>query len=170
MDWLLIAFRLLHIIAAVIWAGGAFLFFFYLEPAIFKLGPDAEKFVDEVVNKRKIPVYFAVASTITVIGGILLYIHDAGGLQLWTSPNGIGFTIGAIAGILAWAIGASLIPKGLQHLGAIGAEIRAAGGPPSGEMLGRMHAAQESLHRVSLADAGLIAVAVVFMSASRYFS
>ena len=56
MDWLQIVLRIVHIFAGVAWVGGAALFFFYLEPAINKLGPDAEKFVDELVNRRKVPI------------------------------------------------------------------------------------------------------------------
>lgn len=45
-----ILLRIVHMASGVAWAGGAALFFFYLEPAINRLGPDAEKFVDEVVT------------------------------------------------------------------------------------------------------------------------
>ena len=67
---------LLHIIAAIVWVGGTVLFFFYIEPTITKLGPDAEKFVAEFINRRKVPQYFAIASTLTVVGGLFLYYHD----------------------------------------------------------------------------------------------
>jgi len=168
MDWLLIAFRLLHIVAAIVWVGGTVLFFFYIEPTINKLGPDAEKFVDEFIVRRKVPQYFAIASTLTVVGGLGLYYRDAGGFQLWTSGAGPVFTIGAVAGILAWIGGGVLIAPGVKKVAAIGAEIKAAGGPPSAELMGRMHAAQERLHTVGFWDLVLVAIAVVCMEAGRY--
>ena len=169
MDWLIVAFRLLHIISAVLWAGGAALFFFYIEPTINKLGPAAEPFVDEVINKRKAPIYFAVASTFTVIGGLGLYYHDAGGFQLWTTPTGTVFTIGAVAAIIAWIGGNVLITPAVMKVGAIGAEMKAAGGPPSAELIGRMHAAQERLRSIGAFDLVLIFIAIACMAGARYF-
>jgi uncharacterized membrane protein len=169
MDLLVIAFRILHIAAAILWVGGSTLFFFYIEPTINKLGPDAERFVDEVINKRKLPVFFALASTFTVIGGVALYLRQAGGLRLWLdNGEGIAFTIGGLAGILAWLGGSLLIAPAVQRVAAIGGEIKAAGGPPSAELMGRMHAAQERLRTIGLADLALVYVAVVLMAVARY--
>jgi len=133
-----------------------------------KLGPDAEKFVDELINKRKAPIYFAVTSTLAVIGGLLLYYQDAGGFQLWTSPEGIVFTFGGIAAILAWLGGNFLIKPAVEKVAGIGAEMKAAGGPPSGELIGRMHAAQERLRTIGLWDLVLIIVAIIAMESARY--
>jgi hypothetical protein len=169
MDWFVIAFRVLHIVSAVAWAGGAALFFFYLEPTINKLGPDAEKIIDELVNKRKIPIYFVLTSTFTIIGGLGLYYHDAGGLQLWTTPTGLVFTIGGVAGFIAWIGGNILIVPAVKVVSAIGAEMNAVGGPPSAELMARMHAAQERLRAIGTADIVLIGIAVLCMSTARYF-
>ena len=168
MDLLLIAFRLVHIISAIVWVGGTVLFFFYIEPTINKLGPDAEKFVDEFIVRRKVPQYFAIASTLTVFGVILLYYRDAGGLQLWTTGAGPAFTIGSIAGIIAWLGGAVLVAPAVKKVAGIGAEIKSAGGPPSAELMGRMHAAQERLHTIGLWDLVFVAIAVVAMESARY--
>src|ERR1044071_8491375 len=137
----------------MLWAGGAALFFFYLEPTVNKLGPDAEKFVDEVLNKRKLPVYFAVASTLTVVGGLILYVRDAGGLRLWLdSTAGTVFTLGAVAGIVAWIGGNALIPSTFIKIQGIAREIQASDGPPSGELLERMRAGQERLRLIGGID------------------
>ena len=168
MDLFLILFRLIHIGSAILWAGGAALFFFYIEPTINKLGPDAEMFVDELINKRKAPIYFAITSTLTVLGGAVLYYRDAGGFQLWTSTEGIIFSIGAVAAIIAWLGGNVLIAPAVKKVAAIGAEMKAAGGPPSAEIMGRMHAAQERLRTIGLWDLVLIGVAIVAMESARY--
>jgi uncharacterized membrane protein len=167
-DWLHIAFRLIHIGAAILWAGGSALFFFYIEPTINKLGPDAERFVNELINVRKAPIYFGVTSTIAVLGGAVLYYQDAGGFQLWTSTEGIVFSVGAVAAILAWIGGNFLIKPAVEKVGAIGSEMKAAGGPPSAELMGRMHAAQERLRTIGLWDLVLIGVAIVAMESARY--
>ncbi len=170
MELELILFRIVHIVSGVVWVGGAALFFFYIEPAINKLGPDAEKFVDEVVNRRRVPIYFVTASTLTVVGGLWLYWRNSDGFQTaWiTSPTGLAFTIGGIATLIAWAGGNLLIPSSLARLGAIGAEMKAAGGPPSAELTDRLHAAQERLHTIGLVDISLLSIAVVAMAIARY--
>ncbi len=170
MDILVIALRIIHILAGVLWVGGTALFFFYLEPTITKLGPDAEKFVDEIVNRRKAPIYFAATSTLTVLGGAILYWRDSNGLDLtWiTSAGGLAFTVGGIAAIAAWLGGNLLIPKTLGQLGAVGAQMKAAAGPPGPELVGRLRALQEKLHSVGLVDIALLAVAVLGMAIARY--
>ena len=170
MDWFQIALRIVHIFSGVVWAGGAALFFFYIEPTINKLGPDAEKFVDEMFNRRKLPVYFAIASTLTVVGGLILYWRDSNGLEAaWiTSAPGLAFTVGGIAAIIAWLAGPLLIPPNVRRLGEIGAQIKAAGGPPPPELLTEMHATQERLRKIGLADLILIGIAVLTMAVARY--
>jgi uncharacterized membrane protein len=166
MDLVAIGLRIVHILAGVFWVGGAALFFFYLEPAINKLGPDAEKFVDEVVNRRKVPIYFATVSTLTVLAGVILYWRDFGGID--TSSAGLALGLGGLAALIAWLGGNLLIPRTLGQLTAIAGEIRDAGGPPSGELAARMHATQERLRLIGLADIVLLLAAVVGMASARY--
>jgi hypothetical protein len=170
MDVVYIVLRVLHIGAAMGWAGGAALFFFYIEPTLFKLGPDAEKFANEMIEKRKVPVYFAALSTVTVLAGLALYFRQVGGIGLWTSTPGLVYTAGAIAAIIAWIGGNVLIVPAVRKVGALGQEMKLAGGPPSAELMGRMHAAQESLHRIGLADLVLIAIAILCMESARTFA
>jgi uncharacterized membrane protein len=169
MDLVYIVLRVLHIGAAIAWAGGAALFFFYIEPTLNKLGPDAEKFADEMINKRKVPIYFAAMSTVAVVAGLLLYIRQAGGFQLWTTTPGIVYTVGAIAAIIAWIGGNVLITPAVKLVGAIGQEMKNAGGPPSAELMGRMHAAQERLRTIGKWDLILIGIAILGMESARTF-
>jgi uncharacterized membrane protein len=168
-DLAYIVLRVLHIGAAIAWAGGAALFFFYIEPTLNKLGPDAEKFADEMINKRKVPVYFAAVSTVAVLAGLALYFRQAGGFQLWTTTAGLIYTVGAIAAIIAWIGGNVLIAPAVKTVGAIGQEMKNAGGPPSAELLGRMHAAQERLRTIGLWDLVLIGIAILGMESARTF-
>jgi uncharacterized membrane protein len=169
-DWLQVALRIVHIVSGILWAGGAALFFFYVEPTINKLGPDAEKFVDEVINRRKAPIYFAVVSTLTVLGGVLMYWKDSAGLSnAWMSTTpGLVFGFGGLSAILAWIGGNLLITPAVKAVAAVGGEMKAAGGPPSAELIGRMHAAQERLRRIGLVDLVLIFVAILCMATARY--
>jgi hypothetical protein len=170
-DWFFIVFRIVHIGSAILWAGGAALFFFYMEPAIVKLGPDAEKFVDEMLNVRKLPIYFALVSTLAVVGGVVLYLKDAGGLRLWLdSTTGTVFTIGALAAVIAWIGGNALIPSTAIKLQGITREIKAAGGPPEAELMGRLQAVQERLRLIGAIDLVLIGIAIVSMETAKYLA
>lgn len=169
MDWLALLFRLIHVPAAIVWAGGAIYLSLYIEPTIAKLGPDADKFVEEVFVKRRTSMFFAIAATLTVVGGAYLYVRDAGGLQLWTSTTGIVFTIGAIAGILAWLSGAVILGPTVKRVGSLAAQMKAAGGLPSADLIGQMAAAQARLKLISQVDTVLIIVAVLTMATARYF-
>jgi len=169
MDWFSVVFRVVHIGSAIVWAGGAALFFFYIEPTITKLGPDAENFVDELLNKRKLPIYFAAASTLAVIGGLALYVRDAGGLRLWLdSTAGTVFTIGATSAIVAWIGGNALIPSTAIKMQGQIAEMKTAGGPPTAEALARLHVLERRLRRIGAVDLVLIGIAVLCMETARY--
>lgn len=170
MDVLTIVLRIVHIVSGVLWVGGAALFFFYIEPTLNALGADAEKFMDELVKRRKVPLYFMTASTLVVLSGGILYWRDSNGLQSsWvTSPSGLAFTVGGLAALIAWIGGNLLIPRTIAHLGAVTAEMKVGGGPPSGELMARLHAVQERLRTIGLIDLVLLAIAVVAMASARY--
>jgi uncharacterized membrane protein len=167
MDVLAVVLRIVHIVCGVLWVGGAALFFFYLEPAMNKLGPDAEKFVDEIINRRKAPIYFVTISTLTVVVGVILYWRDFGGIDT-SSTFGVVLGLGGLAALIAWLGGNLLIPQTLGKLTAIAAEMKSAGGPPSAELMTRMHAAQERLRLVGAIDIILLALSVAAMASARY--
>ena len=166
MDGLAVVLRVVHIICGVLWVGGAALFFFYLEPTMNKLGPDAEKFMDEMINRRKAPIYFVATSTLTVLAGVVLYWRDFGGIS--TSTFGLTLGLGGLAALIAWLGGNLLIPRTLGKLGAIAGEMKAAGGPPSAELMARMHATQQRLRLIGAIDLVLLALAVAAMASARY--
>jgi hypothetical protein len=167
MDGFAIVLRIVHIVGGVFWVGGAALFFFYLEPTMNKLGPDAEKFVDELINRRKLPIYFVTASTLTAIAGIILYWRDFGRIET-SSSFAVALGIGGLAALIAWLGGNLLIPQTLGKISGIVTEMKAAGGPPSEELMGRLHANQERLRLIGAIDLVLLAFAVAAMASARY--
>jgi uncharacterized membrane protein len=167
-DWFYLIFRLVHIVSGILWVGGALLIFLYLEPAATKLGPAAETFMNEIFFNRKLPIYFALASTLTVIAGAALYLRGAGGLALWGGTTGTVLTIGALSAIIAWIGGNAFIPRNFMKLQALGAEAAAAGGPPSADLQTRIHAVQERLRLIGVIDTVLLLVAVIAMESAKY--
>ncbi len=170
MDLLHIVLRVVHIGAGILWVGGAVAFFVFVEPTASELGPDAEKFMQQVIVKRRIPIYFLVLSALTVLGGLILYWIDSDGLKAeWIgTPFGLALTVGGITALIAFIGGNALIKPNVDRLGAIGAEMKAAGGPPSEALMSELHAVQARLRTIGLVDLVLLAVAVIAMASARY--
>jgi len=170
MDPLFIALRLIHIVAGVLWVGGAAFSFFFIEPTAAELGPDGEKFMQRIVVHRRLPIYFAVTSGLAVLAGLILYWIDSAGLRTtWIlSGFGIAMTVGGLAALIAFLAGNFAIKPNVDRLTSIGAEIRAAGGPPSEAQLAELHAVQRRLRTIGLVDLILLIVAVIAMAGARY--
>jgi uncharacterized membrane protein len=170
MDPLFIVLRFVHIISGVLWVGGAFFFFLFIEPTANELGPDAEKFMQRVVVQRRMPIYFLIFSGLAVLAGLTLYWIDSSGLQaVWLrSGFGIAMTIGGVVGLIAFLGGSFMIKPNVDRLAAIGAEIRAGGGPPTEAQVAELRAVQRRLRSIGLVDLILLIVAVIAMASARY--
>ena len=98
-----------------------------------------------------------------------MYLRDAGGLQLWLgSATGIGFTIGAAAGIVSLALGPAVIVPTIGRLDAIGMTLETEHRPPTPEEGARIQALQGRLDTAGKVDLVFLAIAVLFMATSRY--
>ena len=170
MDWFLILLRLIHIGSAIFWVGSAFSFFLFIQPAIRSLGPDTEgAFIGHLSRVQRFPMIILGAAVLTVGAGLILYLRDAGGLQLWlSSATGVGFTIGAAAGIVSLALGPSVIVPTIGRLDAIGKTLEAEHRAPTPEEGATIGALQARLDTYGKVDLVFLAIAVVFMATSRY--
>jgi uncharacterized membrane protein len=164
--------RVFHIGGAVFWAGSAFFFFGFIEPTTVALGPESQKFMHYMVDKRKIAERIVAASTVTVAAGALLYLRDSSGFDLsWiTRPTGVVFTLGAVAGLAAWVNGVFGIHRTVHRLDALGTAMATAARPPSGDELGRMGALAGRLHVLGILDVVLLGFALLAMATARYIS
>jgi uncharacterized membrane protein len=170
MDAYLIALRIVHIGAAVFWAGSALLFFFFIEPTVKAIGPAGGQFMGHAIGTRKMPMYITAAATLTVLGGALLYWEASAGFDLdWvTSATGLGFTVGAVAAIIAWILGLVVVAPSVKAMGSLGAEIQASGGPPSEAQAAEMERLDRRLKGIGRLDTVLIILAVLTMATARY--
>jgi uncharacterized membrane protein len=163
--------RVAHIGAGVFWVGAAYTFFGFVEPTLKALGPEANKsFMAHVTKRRRFPLFVVAASTITVVAGLLLYWRASDGFDLaWvTAPMGLGFTLGALAGIVAFVMGAAVISPTIARLEKLGGEVERAGGPPTPEQASQFQALDRRLQQSGIADFVLLTVALFFMAISRY--
>ncbi len=172
MDAYMIAFRIIHIASAILWAGSAVFYSGFVGPTVETLGPEAGKFFNHLVRQRKAVVFFDVVSTLTIVAGGFLYWRDSGGLDLdWIQTGfGTGLTVGAIAGLVSWLFVVLVLAPTSYRLTALGQRIAAAGGPPSQEQVTALQALQSRLKTFSLLTVGGLAVAIVAMATARYLS
>ena len=170
MDVYLLVVRALHIAAGVFWVGSAFFVFFLLEPTVNALGPQAGPVMAHLTKKRKMPIAIVGASALTILAGFLLYWRSSGGFEVdWiTSPVGLGFTIGAIAAIVAFVLGFTMIKPVADRMGALGDEVERSGGPPSPEQVAELQSLQHRLRAVGRVDTVLLGIALLLMATARY--
>jgi uncharacterized membrane protein len=169
-DLYLIILRIVHILTGVFWVGSGLFFFFLLEPAVNELGPQGAPVMRHLAQKKKMPVVIVSASALTVLAGLLLYWRDSNGFDLdWvTSPTGLAFGLGGIAAIVAFLMGFVAIKPRVDRMGAIGADVAAAGGTPSQAQLAEIQGIQHSLRRIGLVDMLLLTFAVLTMATARF--
>jgi uncharacterized membrane protein len=166
-----IVLRLAHIGAGVLWVGAAYTFFGFVKPTLKALGPETNKnFMQYISKRRRFPIVISTASVVTVVAGVLLYWRTSDGLDMaWIgAPIGLGFTIGAVAGIIALLIGMAVITPTIKRLEILGGEVAAGGGPPSTAQAAELQALDARLGRSGVWDFALLTIALVTMAISRY--
>ena len=171
MDVGVLALRLAHVVAGLAWAGGAFAMILLISPTAKLRGREGDGFMSTLLTQGKATRYFELAALTTVVAGAFLYWRASNGLQVgWiTSPSGVGFTIGALASIVALVSGAILVGPNGKRAGAIEAEIAAAGGVASQTQLAELDDIRTKLGRFAMADLVLLGTAVVTMATARYW-
>ena len=167
----LLVLRFVHIVASVCWAGGAFIFFLFVEPTAKALAPTGMQFVQHMVTKRRFSIFMVISSTLTVLSGALLIWQLTGGQLLGymkTGP-GLGFTLGSIVGILVYFVGMFGVNPRAIRLAEIGKEIQAAGGPPTPAQAAELHKLDREMSALGLVDFVLVALALGLMASARYW-
>lgn len=159
--------RFIHIIAGILWAGGALVFSFFIVPAISATGDTGKQFVGHLMTKTRLTTFMMVVGATTVIAGSILYGFDSNWFRSgWMmTPIGIGFGIGATAGIIAFVFGV-VLGNTNNALAALGAQIQ---GKPTAE---QMSAMQGLLKRQTLMARGnmiFMIIAISFMASARMF-
>jgi uncharacterized membrane protein len=169
-DPALLLLRLLHIAAGIFWVGAAVTSLAFLEPALHDLGDDGHRFMRYLTKRRRLPEFVTAAAATNLVAGGLLYWRVSGGFQAgWMlSPVGIGFTIGALAAIVAAAIAGAFILPTLKRLESVGQHALSA--QTSGEeQLADLQRLERRLRLASLANVAALTVAVVAMATARYW-
>jgi len=167
----LLVLRFIHIVASVCWAGGAFIFFLFIEPTAKALAPAGMQFVQFMVTKRRFSIFMVISSTLTVLSGALLLWQHASGhwLDYVKTGPGLGFTLGSIAGIVVYFIGMFGVNPRAKKLAKLGGEIQAAGGPPTPAQAAELQKLDKEMSTFDLIDVMLVALSLALMASARYW-
>jgi uncharacterized membrane protein len=167
MNSYLLVLRLVHIIAGIIWGGGAFIMEFFIGRSIAATGESGKEFAQYLMTHLRMHRFMTAMAVSTILAGTLLYWHDSDGFtSAWmTSGAGIGFGIGAVFGLIAFVSGATFGGNNAK-LAQIGAQIQ---GKPTDEQLAQIQAIQKRIKTVSPIHIYSMILAMLFMATARYF-
>jgi hypothetical protein len=167
---IMVVLRLIHIVSGVFWVGAFVVMVGFLFPAVRAMGPQGGRVMQEVMQRRRLPVFLGVAAGLTILSGFVMYGRIAGATNgAWASTGpGMTYGIGGLAALLAVIVGAVVAGPAGRKLGRLGERVQASGGPPSAEQAAQMAALQVRMGRGMQAVAFLLLVAVVAMAIGRY--
>lgn len=170
MDWLVIILRIVHVGCAMAWFGGAVVSSFFVFPAAQALGPAAQPFMDQLMNRRRLGVFFPIVATLAILSGGALFWRDSNGLaSSWlSSPSGITFALGGLAAVAAFVGGMILIGPSVAEQTAVRNELTASGAAPTEQQRERLERADRRMQLASRIDLPLLLFAALTMAIGRY--
>lgn len=166
-DGYLVLLRAIHVAGAVFWAGGSFVMAGFHE---FVLHPgDDGRTLHRLADYAGVSEKIGIVGMVSVAAGLLLYWEVSGGLRLgWVrSPYGLTITVGAVAGLLAFGVGAGLVGMTNNKIEAMAADV----GREDGLSDEQSTALEGYRDRILLGErlvATLLFVAVLAMATAQY--
>ena len=166
MHILMLILRSIHIVAEIIWGGGALIMEFFIGRTILATGEAGQKFAQHLMNRVRMHRFMTAAALSTVLAGTLLYWIDSDGFtSAWVqSGSGIGFGIGAVFGLIAFVSGA-IFGGNNAKLAQIGAQIQ---GKPTELQLAEIQSVQKRIQISSPIHVVCMILAMLFMATARY--
>jgi len=163
-----LAFRVIHVLCGVFWAGAAMMLAGFVEPAIRALGPDGGKFMQRLMGPGRFGPVMGAAGLLTVFSGIGMIWQGGALADWWGSGYGRTILIGSVAGVVAAACGLTINAPSAKRMADIGRALQAAAGPPKPEQLALMSALQRRLRAGNVFATTLIVLSVLTMAAARF--
>jgi len=154
---------LLHVFFGILWAGGAVTIGLFVIPSVFEAGPGAGPVMGGIL-KRRFPTLMTVSGVLVVLSGLRLYSMQFSAAWVAT-PRGITLTLGGLAGLAAFVIGVFMQRPLAMRLGALGAQLAAAGAAPTPEQAAEMASLRTRLAKVARVNAWHLIAAALLMAA-----
>jgi uncharacterized membrane protein len=167
---LLLALRLIHILAGIFWVGGVAVVAAFVLPSSRALGPGGGPMMNQLAQVRKLPLRLLIAGWVTVLSGVALYMRAsslAGGPPWYNSAPGRVFGFGGLVGIVVVLMGTFANLPTARRMNAIATQMQAGGATP--ELSTEMQRLQGRLKRLTEIAAGLLLLAAAAMAVARYW-
>ena len=166
MNYLTLTLRLIHIVGSIFWVGAGLLINFFVGPTMRATGDAGRQFGGYLMTKTRALTVMNIAVYSTVIAGFWLYGIDSQWFtSAWmSSSTGIGFTIGALFGLVGFVTGL-INGNNNQKLAKLGAQIE---GKPTPEQAAQLGAIAKQQGWVIPVSSYSLLLAAVFMAISRY--
>jgi uncharacterized membrane protein len=157
--------RVAHIVSGILWAGGALALTLFVAPTMSATGDVGKQFAGHLMTKTRFTIYMTVTGLTTVLAGSVLYGIDSNWFQsAWMKTGtGIGFGIGAAAGITAFVFG-YLLGNANTALAALGAQIQ---GKPTAEQMTALQSLLKQQKMASQWNMIFMFIAIVMMASAR---
>jgi hypothetical protein len=168
----MLVFRLLHILAGVLWVGSSFLFVAIIGPSAAEVGPSAGPLLEAAVKKRKAAKVVTWFGIVAVIAGWVLWLRYASQATLgdWvTSSFGLVLTIGGVLATIAAIVGYSGVGRNVERMVDLSGEVASLPGPPTPEQQAELDRLGGALERHGKLDLVLLILAVIAMATARYW-
>lgn len=159
--------RFLHIFAGILWAGGALTLSLFIAPTMGATGDAGKQFAGHLIGKTRFSQFMMITGLTTVLAGTILYGIDSNWFQsVWMhSPTGIGFGVGAAAGILAFVFGI-MLGNTNKALAVLGGQIQ---GKPTAEQVTALQALMTRQAMASKWNMIFMLISIVMMASARLF-
>jgi len=167
---LILVLRLVHILSGVIWAGGAFVMAWFVEPTVRAAGDDGRRFMQRLGATGTFSRAMAITAGATVLAGVwLLWIFSSGfNFDFFETGRGLALGIGMILGVAAFVVGFVMQNRPIRRMAGIGRSVAAAGGPPSAAQAAELEKLTGTVRLGGRIVAGLLLVTVILMATARY--
>jgi hypothetical protein len=162
--------RLIHIVGGVLWVGGAVITAAFFVPSVRAAGPAGAPVMQQLVQVRKLPIFFIGTGFLTILSGIGLYWRASGGFSNGWMQSGAGMTfgIGGLSALIALLIGLIVAAPAGKRAGELGAQIASGGKPPTPEQLAEMQRLSARTGKAGAWAGVFLLIAAAAMSVARY--
>jgi len=168
-DWWLIILRVVHVGSAMMWFGGAIVGSFFLAPTADALGKAAAPFMEHLMKRRRMGVFFPIVAALTVLSGTALYWRVSGGLQpAWNLAARSGVHGRRAGGHHRLRRGLVLIGPSMAARAAVQQELAASDGVPTEAQRRRLAWADRRMRLANRVDLPLLLLAGLTMAVGRY--
>ncbi|MDB4878367.1 MAG: hypothetical protein JWM41_4813 [Gemmatimonadetes bacterium] len=167
-SWMIV-FRLLHILAGVLWVGGLVLMSAFIMPALSSSGAAGGQVMQNLVQGTKLTKYLPAMGGIAVLAGFALFYLNMSVAPTWASSrSGMTYSIGGLCGLVALVVGSIMTARSAGTIGKMGAAIAASGAPPTAEQTARIAVLRARMKTGAQIAMTLALVAVIAMAVARY--